>query len=294
MKYIFFIIIAFLIVQEVPAQVRLSTMDSVTSFQPTDLFWLNTKPSSSFVNRKVSWYYLRSNMIDYIDGLANTWAARQTFNGATFGAASYGAIVFEDSVWNAGTSYLNRIYPTTSSTSQIGTLAIPYERIWTRSLTIPNTYGNDSVSISYEDSTLSFDKALRFPSLTITETVGIDSGATLSAIIYDNVEYTVSSAADSIITLTTYSPSVQLILPADVTSPGISRIHMNEATKGQIVRFWVSGGSYDITFTDTIGDDDNLEMAGDITLSYLDNITFQYVGLSGGKQIWMETGRSNN
>lgn len=293
MKYIFFIIVAFLLVQEIPAQIRLSTMTEVTSLDTADLFWVNEFVTPNWVNRKLKWLNLRSNMIDYIDGLANTWALKQTYSsGATFSTGSNGTVDIQDSALTTGlwTNWLHA----RQAVTYIGSTTDPFFNVYSRNFVVVNPYENDSVYISYEDSTLSFDKALRFPSLTITETVGIDSGATLSAIIYDNVEYTVSSAADSIITLTTYSPSVQLILPADVTSPGISRIHMNEATKGQIVRFWVSGGSYDITFTDTIGDDDNLEMAGDITLSYLDNITFQYVGLSGGKQIWMETGRSNN
>lgn len=293
MKYIFLFVIAFFLMQEIPAQVRLSTMDSITTFAPYDYSYWNTLSGGNYLNRKVSWTALRAGMIDYIDGLANTWALKQTYSsGATFSTGSNGTVDIQDSALTTGlwTNWLHA----RQAVTYIGSTTDPFFNVYSRNFVVVNPYENDSVYISYEDSTLSFDKALRFPSLTITETVGIDSGATLSAIIYDNVEYTVSSAADSIITLTTYSPSVQLILPADVTSPGISRIHMNEATKGQIVRFWVSGGSYDITFTDTIGDDDNLDMAGDITLSYLDNITFQYVGLSGGKQIWMETGRSNN
>lgn len=293
MKYIFLFVIAFFLMQEIPAQVRLSTMDSITTFAPYDYSYWNTLSGGNYLNRKVSWTALRAGMIDYIDGLANTWALKQTYSsGATFSTGSNGTVDIQDSALTTGlwTNWLHA----RQAVTYIGSTTDPFFNVYSRNFVVVNPYENDSVYISYEDSTLSFDKALRFPSLTITETVGIDSGATLSAIIYDNVEYTVSSAADSIITLTTYSPSVQLILPTDVTSPGISRIHMNEATKGQIVRFWVSGGSYDITFTDTIGDDDNLEMAGDITLSYLDNITFQYVGLSGGKQIWMETGRSNN
>lgn len=224
---------------------------------------------------------------------ANTFTQRQTFTGAAFSAASYGTVTFNDSV-SVPTAIYSKKYNPYDATSTMGSSTSPMAQIYTRQLFFPNTEGNDSVTISYDDSTLSFDKALRFSGLTITENVSIDSGATLKAIIYDNQVHTISDVADSIITLTSYSPSVELSLPGDVTSPGISRIHLNEATKGQVLVFWNPSGSYSITFTQSVADDDNLLMAGDITLAYADNITFQYIGLSGGKQLWMEVSRSNN
>src|SRR5574343_2076973 len=99
MKYIFFIIVAFLLVQEIPALIRLSTMTEVTSLDTADLFWVNEFVTPNLVNRKLKWLNLRSNMIDYIEGLANTWAGIQTFNGATFNSGSHGKVLFNgDSV----------------------------------------------------------------------------------------------------------------------------------------------------------------------------------------------------
>jgi len=277
-------------------QVRLSTMDSITTFGIYDYSYWNALSGDAYLNRKVSWTALRAAMIDYIDGLANTWALKQTFSsGATFSAGANGAVTFNDSVvCIAGAPLWVHWIQRVSPSSTIGSAAAPFFTIYANNFTVPNTEGNDSVSITYDDSTLTIDKAISFSGLTITESVGMDSGATFTGMILGNVEYTVSTAADSIITLTTYAPSVELILPADVTSPGISRLHVNEATKGQVIRLWNPGGAYVIAFTQSVADDDNLTMAGDDTLAYADNLTFQYIGLSGGKQIWMEVSRTDN
>ena len=278
------------------SQTKVSDMDSITTMVTTDLFWINKDiGSSTFAHRQLSWTNLRNQMIDYIDGLANTWALKQTYSsGATFSAGANGKASFADSVYCSSFVNVGIGLPLSPGTGFWGISTQPFYQMTALNFIVPNSEGNDSCAISYDDSTLSFSKAVSFSGLTITESVGVDSGAAFTGMIWSNVEYTVSTAADSIITLTTYAPSVELVLPADVNSPGISRIHVNEATKGQIIRLWNPGLAYVIAFTQSVGDDDNLVMAGNDTLAYADNITFQYIGLSGGKQIWMEVNRSDN
>src|SRR3972149_7198926 len=82
------------------SQVALSTRDSITTLVPTDIAGWQTKVASSFVNRQLSWSNLRSNLTDYIDGLANTWNLKQTFtSGGTFNAGANGGVTFNDSTY---------------------------------------------------------------------------------------------------------------------------------------------------------------------------------------------------
>jgi len=277
------------------SQVKLSAQTAITSLSPTDIMWWNTDVGGVFTHRKMTWAVLAGEISDTMNSKTNTWALKQTFSsGATFSAGANGKVSFADSVQFDYPFYTSNFFPKTANGAVIGWSTQPYYKIYASEFVPVNTEGNDSCVISYDDSTLSFSKAVSFSGLTITESVGVDSGAAFTGMIWSNVEYTVSTAADSIITLTTYAPSVELVLPADVNSPGISRIHVNEATKGQIIRLWNPGLAYVIAFTQSVGDDDNLVMAGNDTLAYADNITFQYIGLSGGKQIWMEVNRSDN
>lgn len=300
MKYIFFIIVAFLLVQEIPAQIRLSTMTEVTSLDTADLFWVNEFVTPNWVNRKLKWLNLRSNMIDYIDGLANTWAQRQTFsNGATFSAASYGTVSFTDTV-SSSHAMTGKIILPYDITSQVGTPANPFFRISARTFYIPNTESNDSVAITYDDSTLSINKTLNVSGLEVSSSVtfsdvdvSFDSGSVFNSMVFGNATYAPATVGDSIITLTTFSPSRQLDLPGNITSPGISKLHVNGASMGQIIRFWNLSDVYTLTFTKLVGDDDNLYMSADMTLGQLDNITFQCVDPSASGQVWMEISRTN-
>lgn len=295
MKKYIFIILLFLLAYEAYPQIRLSSMDSVTTFTPTDLFWLNTKPSSSFVNRKVSWSYLRSNMIDYIDGLANTWALKQTFtSGATFSAGANGGVTFSDSVINTGTSNLNRIYPTTSSTSQIGTVLTPYQTIWGRYFRMPNTEGNDSCLISYDDSIVTFDKEVSIPNLNVTDNFAMDSAAALQSLKINPEEYTIANVADSVIAFDSLQSNVMFNTPGNVVTPGIEKITMTGAAVGHILILYTTEPSDSIVFQDSNADG-NLKMAGDFTMKNNDNIAFIFIrNETEGDNFWMEIWRKDN
>lgn len=287
MKYIFLIIIAFLLVQEIPAQVRLSTMDSVTSFQPTDLFWLNTKPSSSFLNRKVSWSYLRSNMIDYIDGLANTWALRQTFNGGTFGSAPNGQLIAQDSVnFVSAYPFLVNYIDRTVASSRIGTTASPFLAVYAKNFIIPNAGGTDSVVIGLNDN----EDAVKIIG---NVQVDIDS-AVVSNIVLTQSTYSVANIGDSIITFADTATSLILLAtPGDVTSPGISKIEHAYAPLGQEITIFNTSSTDTVLFKQYSAGDDNLFLAGNFYMGQNDVLVIQRVGILPGVA-WIEKSRSTN
>jgi hypothetical protein len=275
-------------------------MDSVTSFSPTDLFWLNTKPSSAFVNRKVSWTYLRSNMIDYIDGLANTWALKQTYSsGATFSAGSNGGVTFNDSTYFPTSPTIIRFQKPLSlvSLNGIGSAAEPYDAIYSQNFVMVNTEANDSVYLSYDDSTLTINKTVEFANLTVTTSVTVDSGASFRQVIYEPNTYLVPAVSDTVLRLNAankYSLSI-IDLPGNVTSPGISHFDVDGATIGFIARLVVMDATFTITFKNFVGNDDNLYIATDFTGAGIrDYIELMCVVATADAQVWIETGRTAN
>lgn len=295
MKKYIFLIFLFLLTYEAYPQVRLSSMDSITTFAVYDYSYWNTLTGGAYLNRKVSWSALRTGMIDYIDGLANTWALKQTFtSGATFSAGANGTVTFSDSVVNTGTSNLNRIYPTTSSTSQIGTVLTPYQTIWGRYFRMPNTEGNDSCLISYDDSTVTFDKEVSIPTLRITAALTVDSSVTSPTLKVSPNEYQIVNVTDSIITTDILMSNIVLQLPGDVTSPGIEKITMTGAPEGHIIVLFITTTSDSVVFQDSNADG-NLRMAGDFNMNTHDNIAFMYIkDADAGENYWIEIWRKDN
>lgn len=293
MKYIFFIIVAFLLVQEIPAQIRLSTMTEVTSLDTADLFWVNEFVTPNWVNRKLKWLNLRSNMIDYIDGLANTWALKQTYSsGATFSTGSNGTVDIQDSALTTGlwTNWLHA----RQAVTYIGSTTDPFFNVYSRNFVVVNPYENDSVYISYDDSTLSFNKAVSFPNLSITESVTIDSGATIGMFRLDQLTYNIPDVADTILKIPLASAKSFIILnpPGNVTN--LNKFTLEGATIGTIVKI-INADAFDtIALKDIVGNDDNLLLSADFTLGFYDSLDLLCVDDSPDAQIWIETARSNN
>lgn len=288
MKKYIFITLLFLLAYEAYPQVSLSTRDSVTSFQPIDLFWLQRKVTGSFVNRKVSWSYLRSNMIDYIDGLGNTWAATQTFSkGATFNAGSSAKVTILDSLI-ATSVYING--DPYNAGSRLGNLDKPFLVMYSKNFVIVNTAGTDSAYI-----TLNSDGEISIPNLTVTEKMNIDSSATFDVLAFTPHSYTIPNIGDTILTIVTanrYS-MLELDLPGNMTT-GISRIYVQGAQKGMVLRIYNMDASYAAKIIDYNGNDDNMYLSADFDFGQYDYLELMCVVASIIGQTWIETGRANN
>jgi len=297
MKKYIFIILLFLLAYEAYPQVRLSTMDSVTTFTPTDLFWLNTKPSSAFLNRKVSWRSLRSNLEDFMADSAHTWALKQTFSsGATFSAGSNGTVTFTDSVVFAsgGALFTYAIVPVTNNLMNIGTATNYYRDIYAKNFKVPNTEGNDSCTISYDDSVLTFTKEVSIPNLSVTDNFAMDSAAALQSLKINPEEYTIANVADSIIAIDSLQSNIMLNTPGNVVTPGIEKITMTGAAVGHIIILYTTEPSDSVVFQDS-NSDGNLRMAGDFTMKNSDNIAFIFISdETAGFEGWMEIWRKDN
>lgn len=288
MKYIFFIIVAFLLVQEIPAQIRLSTMTEVTSLDTADLFWVNEFVTPNWVNRKLKWLDLRSNMIDYIDGLANTWALKQTYSsGATFSTGSNGTVDIQDSALTTGlwTNWLHA----RQAVTYIGSTTDPFFNVYSRNFVVVNPYENDSVYISYEDSTISFNKPLTVETLNITGGLVVPDSAQFSGLALSQATYQPTLATDSVIALTNVESSIVINPPASMGTPGIEKITMTGAGNGQVLVI-TNRQALTIVFQDSEADG-NLYLATDFSMGQWQSLTLMY---NSNIQKWLELSRSSN
>ena len=270
-------------------QVRLSTMDSITTFGIYDYSYWNALSGGAYLNRKVSWTALRAAMIDYIDGLANTWALKQTYSsGATFSAGANGGVTVSDTLW-AISLYANG-YPY-NATSYWGFFDRPFYKMYSREFVLVNPYDNDSVTVTYDDSTLTFDKKISVANLTVTSSFNIPDSVSFSGFALSGNAYTPSRTDDSVITLGSTMSSIILSLPGAVTTPGIEKIVMTNAGNEQMLTI-TNRSSFEILLDDGEADG-NLVLGGsvDFTMGVLDIIVLKY---DSYLNVWVEVSRSNN
>ncbi|MCP4394537.1 MAG: hypothetical protein GY804_09770 [Alphaproteobacteria bacterium] len=298
MKKIYVLIVSLFLTIPVYSQVTLSSRDSITTIVETDIMLWQTD-DTGFKNRQMSWRILRGQISGYLDGIPLTWAAIQDFNGANFTAGSHGGTTFSDSVYhNTGVHYVNWLYPAASAIPGIGTLSSPYRTIYSKQFIVPNEEGNDSVLVSFDDSTLTINRDVSFSSgVNITDDITMDSAAVFNVFNFEPHSYTVPNTGDTILTLTTsdlYS-SIKLDLPGDI-DPGISKIQVDTASEGMVLRFYNADEDYEMIFLDVVAGDDNLYMSGNFTCQAdnFDHIQFECVDATKGAQKWMQTGESDN
>ena len=284
------------------SQTKVSDMDSITTMVTTDLFWINKDiGSSTFAHRQLSWTNLRNQMIDYIDGLANTWALKQTYSsGATFSAGANGGVTFGDTVTANAPFRFGYAYnlPTADATVSLGGFVgvTPYwfSWVWTHNigsdaLWVYNDERNDSVSITYDDSTLTFDKKITVGQLSVTGSFAIPDSATFDGLALSEDNYSPSFVTDSVITLTSVSSSIIIIPPGAMATPGIEKVLMTGAGEGQLLVITNYTAS-SVTFQDDEGDG-NLKLAGDFAMGQADILMLKY---SSAKTYWYEISRSAN
>ena len=283
-------------------QVRLSTMDSITTFGIYDYSYWNALSGGAYLNRKVSYTTLALSLAATIDDYTLTWVNAQTFTatpifnrGATFSAGTHGAVTFNDSTYFPANPTIIRFQkPLSKATiNAIGTLSEPYDIIYADVFRIPNTEGNDSVSVTYDDSTLTFDKDISIPNLSVTETFSMDSAAAIQSLKLTNNAYTIVDVGDSVITTATLMSNIQLALPGDVTK-GIETITMTGAAVGHIILLYTTDADDSVLFVDAASDG-NLYMAGNLWLRAGDNIAFMYIyDQPSLAWAWMELWRKDN
>ena len=279
-------------------QVRLSTMDSITTFGIYDYSYWNALSGGTYLNRKVSWTALRAAMIDYIDGLANTWALKQTFSsGATFSAGANGTVSFADSVlMPSGSSLWVHWIQRSAVSSIIGNYNAPFFTIYAQHFTTTNLEGNDSCVISYDDSTLTFDKGVSFSGdVAFAADVSFDSSFVFKSFTVGVYTYPIGNIADSILILMDTCSTIKFALPGNVTN--MEKITFQASLgsgkgAGTIIKLINTDASDVITLKDNAADG-NLQLAGDFAMGTYDYIELQYINNSG-TWVWAETKRSNN
>lgn len=284
-----------------PADSTVSQLSAVTTASGTDVYYIVSGGSS----KKITHATLMSIIRDSIKTRAYPTAGDWSFDGATFDAGSANTVTFNDSVvFNAivrllsSPSYSKTLLPVTTNIYQLGSSSARYFSTHNKYayaeqfiVTNPSSPSTDTVIISYDGT------EIQMGGLNINDSyVSMDSATTFDLIAFTAHTYTVPAAGDTIMTLTStdrYS-SIQLDLPGNM-SPGISRLFVNGAQKGMIIRFYNGDASYTMEFEDYVGGDDNIYMAGDFaSMGQYDFIEFQCVVESIVGQTWMETARSNN
>lgn len=311
MKKILLILVVFMFTTPMFSQVTLSSRDSITTFYPYDIMMWQEWVAGTYKNRQMSWSILRGLISGYLDGISLTWASPQTFsgiatfNGADFDAGSHGGVTFSDSVDFQADIYLKNLFPLTDDTYRLGLSRTAARWFIIQAkygnfeyLTIYNQEGNDSTVFTFDDSLLTIDRDISIGgALTITESFTLDSAATIGVLNFESHLYTIPNVGDTTLGLSTadaYSV-IELDLPGDM-DPGISKMQVDGAGKGMILRFYNADATYDAVFLDLVSGDDNLYMSGNATLAagHYDNITFQCVDATKNAQKWMQISESDN
>lgn len=283
-----------------------ASYDSVASFTAkttigvTDIFPFQTKVANKYTWRKITGASMWDRITDTTEArittllnASNSWNGINNFDGATFNSGSHGKVLFNGDSVVVTTSIWALWLQRYSASAIIGNYNAPFFNIYARTFTIVNAYGNDSASITYDDSTLTFSKNVEIPNLTITDEFIMDSSSNFNSIIYKYKLFSIPNTGDTIMTFTTREPFVELDLPGNVT-PGISRFDMSKATLGQIVRIFNGEVSYTVILKDYVGNDDNLYLSANFTMGKNDIIELMCISPTKGSQIWVEVSRSNN
>lgn len=271
-----------------------ASFTSKTTIGATDIFGFQTKVSNKFAWRRMIgsnfWIQARDTtqaQITTLKNASNSWNGINNFDGATFNSGSHGGVTFQDSTTLQGTSYFSILMRRTSS-SYIGTKALPIYSLSTIFLNVVNAAGTDSTVI-YKDP-ITGDVVI--PNLTVTETVTIDSGASLQTLILDETTYTPGTVADTVMNISNPRAYILCQLPGDITT-GISALNIQGATAGQMLVFINNSASYIMKFNDFVGNDDNLILSANFALGYRDTIILMCSG-TAESPFWIEISRSNN
>ena len=273
------------------SQVKLSVQTAITSLSPTDIMWWNTDVGGVFTHRKMTWAVLAGEISDTMNSKTNTWALKQTFSsGATFSAGANGGVTFSDTVFqSAGNWYIDFINPNTSIKSRLGQLNDPFYRVYAEAFTVPNAEKNDSVTFSYDDSTLTFDKKISVGQLSITESFAIPDSATFNAIALSETGYAFSAITDSVVTLATPSSSIVLRGFGFSITPGVDSLVCAWAGNGQLLTI-TNEVAFTVIIEDSYPDDGNIDLSADWSMAQGDILTLKY---NSSLHVWREVSKSD-
>ena len=280
-----------------------ATYDSVAAFTAkttiglTDIFPFQTKVSNKYTWRKITGASMWDRITDTTEArittllnASNSWNGINNFDGAIFNSGSHGTVLFNGDSVVCTTQMWTHGIQRYSASSIIGRNTAPFFNVYAKTFTVINTAETDSATISIDAS-----GKISIPSLVITQTMSIDSSASFNVIAYTPHEYTVPNIGDTILTLTSanrYS-MIELDLPGNM-NPGISRIYVQGAQKGMVLRLYNMDASYAAKFNDYVGNDDNLYLSAGFDFGQYDYLELMCVVESIIGQTWIETGRSNN
>jgi len=269
-------------------------------------FTADTSPAAAGV-----FYYIESSTDKHITWGTLTTAMRDSLEandyvitGAWTGLDNYVTIADAETItgkkiYSNSLHGVKHLFPTTTDTYFNGWSTVRWLMMMAKNMYAENFYvldpggsdSTDAVTISYDGTNVTFDKPLN-----ITQSLTMDSAATVNVLNLEPHPYIVPSVGDTILTLTTsdlYS-LIELDLPGDLD--GISKFQIDTAAKGMVLKIYNADADYDAVFVDLVGNDDNLYMAGDFTLSagLYQYIEFLCIDATKAAQKWMETSRSNN
>lgn len=271
-----------------------ASFTSKTTIGATDIFGFQTKVSNKFAWRRMIgsnfWIQARDTtqaQITTLKNASNSWNGINNFDGATFNSGSHGKVTIDDSLLMIGTLYSSHIRPT-SETKTIGIRSNSFYAMYARAFVVVNAAGTDS-SVIYKDP-ITGDVVI--PNLTVTETVTIDSGASLQTLILDETTYTPGTVADTVINISNPRAYILCQLPGEITT-GISALNIQGATAGQMLVFINNSTSYIMKLNDFVGNDDNLILSANFALGYRDTIILMCSG-TAESPFWIEISRSNN
>jgi len=303
MKKIIFIVNLLIILISVELFASSPPADSVASFTEkttigaTDLMLIQTKISNKYTWRKLTGLSLWNFVDQVIDtnktsflATSNTFTGIQTFNGAVFDAGSHGLVLFDGDSVVCTTQMFTHGIQRYSVSSIIGRNTAPFFNVYTKTLTIINSAETDSSVITLDD-----NGDVSIPNLTVTETINIDSTASLRLIRYAHHDYTIPNSTDTILTILAadrYS-LIELDLPGNITN-GISRLYVEGATIGTVICFYTEETSFEMLFKNYSGSDDNIYMGSNFTMGKYDMIEFICVVESIIGQTWAQRYRSDN
>lgn len=283
-----------------PADSTVTQLTAATTAAGTDVYYI----VSGGVSKKISHAVLMSIIRDSLQARNFATAGDWSFDGATFDAGSANTITFNDSsVFNAvvrllsSPSYSKTLLPITTNIYQLGSSSARYFSTHNKYayadqfiVTNPSSPATDTVIISYDGT------EIEIGGLNLTDGyVSMDSSTTMDLLAYTPHSYTIPAAGDTILTLVTanrYS-MIELDLPGNMTA-GISRIYVQGAQKGMVLRLYNMDGSYAAKINDYIGNDDNLYLSANFDFGQYDYLELMCVVASIIGQTWIETGRANN
>jgi len=285
------IILLMLLALPTYSQVKLSAQTAITSLSPTDIMWWNTDVGGVFTHRKMTWAVLAGEISDTMNSKTNTWALKQTFSsGATFSAGANGTVSFADSVlMPSGSSLWVHWIQRSAVSSIIGNYNAPFFTIYAQHFTTTNLEGNDSCVISYDDSTLTFDKKISVGQLSITESFAIPDSATFNAIALSETGYAFSAITDSVVTLATPSSSIVLRGFGFSITPGVDSLVCAWAGNGQLLTI-TNEVAFTVIIEDSYPDDGNIDLSADWSMAQGDILTLKY---NSSLHVWREVSKSD-